>query len=68
MPFDFMVRFTASSSPVMRPATGLHTDEHWGQCSDEGHQGIAGEAFAQDDLAPLIHPDHVKEPLCDINS
>jgi hypothetical protein len=40
----------------------------FGQCGDEGHQGIAGEAFAQDDLAPLIHPNNVKEPLCDVNS
>jgi hypothetical protein len=54
--FDFMMMCTESSSPVMRPATGLHTDEHGGQCGDEGHQGIAGEAFAQDDLAPSCIP------------
>ena len=66
--FDFMVMGTESSSPVMRPATGLQTAEHRGQCGDEGHQGITGEAFAQDDLALLIHPDNVKEPLCDVNA
>jgi hypothetical protein len=38
------------------------------QCGNEGHQGIPGEAFAQDDLAPLIHPDNVKDPLCDVNT
>jgi hypothetical protein len=66
--FDVMGMCTEAARPVMRAATGLHTDEHWGQCGDEGHQGIAGETLAQDDLAPLIHPNHVKEPLCNVNS
>jgi len=66
--FDFMVMFTASSRPIMRPATGLHPDKHWRQGGDKGHQGIASEAFAQDDLAPFVHPDHMKDPVCDIDS
>jgi hypothetical protein len=33
-----------------------------------GHQIMPGQALAQDDLAPLIHPDTVKDPLCDVDS
>ena len=66
--FDCMVMCTAPPSPGMRSATGLHTAEHWGQCGDTEPQGLAGEALAQDDLAPLVHPDNVKEPLCDVNA
>jgi hypothetical protein len=29
---------------------------------------MAGEALAQDGLAPLMHPDNVQKPLCDVNS
>jgi hypothetical protein len=65
---DFRMMFTALSSPVRRPGTGLHTDEHWGAVGDQGHQGMEGEALVQDDLAPLVHPDNGKDPLCDVNT
>jgi hypothetical protein len=66
--FHFMVMVTESSSPVMRPATDLHPDEHRGQGGDKGQQGIAGKALAQDDLAPLIYLDNMKDPLGDVDS
>ncbi len=63
-----MAMFAEAPCPVMRPATGFHADEHGGQGGDTGHQIMPGQALAQDDLAPLIHPDNVKDPLCDVDS
>src|SRR5207249_10270587 len=59
--------FAKASRPVMCPATGFHADEHGGQWGDKGYQGMAGQALAQDDLAPLIHSHHVKHALCNVD-
>jgi hypothetical protein len=52
----------------MRAAAGFYANTYRGQGGDKGHQGMVGQAFAQDDLAPLIHPDNVKDPLCNVDS
>ena len=51
----------------MRPATGLHTDEHGRQLRDKGHQVMPRQALAKYDLARVIHPHRVKHTLCDID-
>src|SRR5215470_14923836 len=57
----------AASRPVMRTATGFQADEHRGQLRDTRHQVMPGQALAQDDLSPLIHPHRVKHTLCDVD-
>jgi hypothetical protein len=45
--------FAEASRPVMRPATGLHADEHRGQLRDTGPQVMPGQALAQQQF-PLL--------------
>jgi hypothetical protein len=56
-----------ASRPVMRAATGFHTDEHRRELRYKGHQVMPGQALAQDDLSRVIHPHRVKHALCDID-
>src|SRR5215470_1286485 len=38
-----------------------------GQLGDKGHQGMARQALAQDDLSPPIHSHGVKHAICDVD-
>ena len=60
-----MVVFPEPSSPVMRPATGLHTDEHGGSFAIQGIRSCRDKLLAKHDLACVIHPHRVKHALCD---
>jgi hypothetical protein len=57
---DFVAMRTETSCPVMRPATGFYPDEHRGQLSDKGHQGISCQTLAPENFPRRVSPHEMK--------
>ena len=57
---DFVVMLTETSGPVMRPATGFYPDEHRGQLSDTGHQGMSCQTLAPENFPRRVSPHEMK--------
>jgi hypothetical protein len=45
----------------MRAATGFDTDAYWGQLRNKGHQGMACQPLAPQNLAGGVRPHKVKD-------
>jgi hypothetical protein len=58
---------TEAARPVMSPAAGFHPDQHGGQLGNKGHQSMAGQALAKDNLSRVVHSHHVKNALGDVD-
>jgi hypothetical protein len=58
---------TKRACPTMCAAAGFHTDDHRGQLRDTRQQRLPRQAFSEDDVASVIHPHQVKNPLCKVH-
>jgi hypothetical protein len=63
-----MTELTKLSRPKMRTAAGFHADQARLQVGEKPNQVRSFERFAQHRLASLIHPVHLKDKLCQIDS